>query len=191
MWLSKLQVVWDIEQWNSVLSLAALDHMLSQQVQVSGCMMHAYTQFWAAQIHHCSCLKAKNARLKQCSILDVYPIAFMYLPSKRCICGIICWHWLEALATWRTTRKSVHEGTWCVHYLIPRGFLALAILPFKIISFSCENDVGQSSVFVQIVEVIVNLRCQRNSLMCTECRPFKSFTLRKFECSHNYLLISN
>ena len=66
----------------------------------------------------------------------------------------------------------------CVYYLIPRGLLALVILPFKIISFSCETDVGQPSEFVQIVEVLVNLRC--NSLMCTKCWPFKSFASQKY-----------
>ena len=55
-------------------------------------------------------------------------------------------------------RKSVREGAQCVGYLIPRGLLALMILPFKIISLQRETDVGQSFVFVRIVEVIVNLR---------------------------------
>ena len=99
---------------------------------------------------------------------------------------VICWHWLEARATWRTTCKSVREGTRCVHYLIPRSFLALVILLFKIISFSHETDAGQPSIFVQIVEVIVNLRS--NSLMAYRMSAIKVSHREKIKCSHNYLL---
>ena len=67
---------------------------------------------------------------------------------------VICWHLLEARVTWRTTRKHVCKWTWCVRYLIPRGFLVLVILSFKTISFSHETNAGQLSVFVQIVEVL-------------------------------------
>ena len=54
----------------------------------------------------------------------------------------------------------------------------LMILPFKIISLQRETDVGQPSVFIRIVEVLVNLRF--NSHIRTKCWPFKSFTLRKY-----------
>ena len=65
----------------------------------------------------------------------------------------------------------------CVHYLIPRSFLALVILLFEIISFSHETDAGQPSIFVQIVEVINNLRS--NSLMAYGMSAIKKFHIEK------------
>ena len=63
------------------------------------------------------------------------------------------------------------------------------ILPLKIISFSRETDVRQPFMFIRIVEVLVNLRC--NSLMHTKWRPFIRFTLRKYRMFVRFPFNSN
>ena len=140
--------------------------VLSQEVQVSGCM-HVYRQFSAAQLQRHSCYKANNARLKRCR--SKFTLLLPVSPSKRCICRCNMLIWVSSKSDLENyMQKCAQTNMMC---LLPNTKRCTSLMIHsKSTPSRMPIDVGQPSVFIQIVEVLGNFRC--NSLMRTKCQPF-------------------
>ena len=109
--------------------------VLSQEVQVSGCM-HVYRQFSAAQLQRHSCYKANNARLKRCR--SKFTLLLPVSPSKRCICRCNMLIWVSSKSNLENyMQKCAHTNTMC---LLPNTKRCTSTNDsFNIISFSHAN----------------------------------------------------